>query len=253
MQDPIAGKFFMNYDEKFKKKVRNIILAKEDKKIPEIVDLYYQGEDINPMIVKFEKESVDKINLLIQNKKINLFHKKCTDGWFSAKAGTVKYQECLNQNEKQMITESKRQKELDNKLAKMTPVERREYNCENAFKFRKGSDKFRDCVFKLYTTELELEKLELQKQVALANERAAKAQAEAAQSAQARAEAVAAAQIAAAEAQKSAARSQSLASSLSLMQLGSSMMSSPAPAPSSPGMDRMRTTCRNVGGFINCY
>jgi hypothetical protein len=196
-------------------------------------------------IIAFNKYQEDA-----KKNKISDLESKYADQCKKFKKGTSEFVNCLFAAEKEVIN---KQKELDNKLAKMTPVERREYNCENAFKFRKGSDKFRDCVFKLYTTELELEKLELQKQVALANERAAKAQAEAAQSAQARAEAVAAAQIAAAEAQKSAARSQSLASSLSLMQLGSSMMSSPAPAPSSPGMDRMRTTCRNVGGFINCY
>jgi hypothetical protein len=225
--------------------------------------LYEFKREVPPEEIAENKASEEREKLLqiekerkIAQQKINLlelsYGPQCSGTSLKKRfvQGTKEYENCLFAAEKEVIN---KQKELDNKLAKMTPIERRDYNCENAFKFRKGSDKFRDCVFKLYTTELELEKLELQKQVALANERVAKAQAEAAQSAQARAEAVAAAQIAAAEAQKSAARSQSLASSLSLMQLGSSMMSSPAPAPSSPGMDRMRTTCRNVGGFINCY
>jgi len=224
-------------DEKIynSKKYKDLKARIESEKIrkEEVIKQAKKDEEL-----KIKKEKIAKVE--------SVYSGKCK----KFKLGSSEYENCLFAAEKEVIN---KQKELDSKLAKMTPIERRDYNCENAFKFRKGSDKFRDCVFKLYTTELELEKLELQKQVALANERVAKAQAEAAQSAQARAEAVAAAQIAAAEAQKSAARSQSLASSLSLMQLGSSMMSSPAPAPSSPGMDRMRTTCRNVGGFINCY
>ena len=165
MQDPIAGKFFMNYDEKIKEKVRNIILAKEDKKIPEIVDLYYQGEDINPMIVKFEKESVDKINLLIQNKKINLFHKKCTDGWFSAKAGTVKYQECLNQNEKQMITESKRQIDTVIALKNLPKEQRISETCMKVFDFKKGSSDYNTCVLNSLMVDMNNERSNNQQRI----------------------------------------------------------------------------------------
>ena len=38
----------------------------------------------------------------------------------------------------------------------MTDEERHSYNCEKKFGFRKGSSKFQDCRFKLYTTEMEL-------------------------------------------------------------------------------------------------
>jgi hypothetical protein len=165
MKDPIAGKFFMHYDEKIKEKVRNIKLGKEDKKIPEIVDLYYQGEDINPMIVKFEKESVDKINLLIQNKKINLFHKKCTDGWFSAKAGTVKYQECLNQNEKQMITESKRQIDTVIALRNLPKEQRISETCMKVFDFKKGSSDYNTCVLNSLMVDMNNERSNNQQRI----------------------------------------------------------------------------------------
>ena len=182
------------------------------------------------------------------------YGKECSGSMFSKgfTKGTKEYQNCLFAKEKEMIV---RQKALEIKLAKMTPIQRREYNCEQTFKFRKGTNPFNQCVFKLYTTELEIEKLELQKQVAEANERAALAQAKAASSETARKEAIANAQISAANAQvaaaKASARASSLASSIELMRMGSSMMKSPAPAPS--GMGRVRTTCRNVGGFLNCY
>ena len=213
-------------------------------------------------MANIQKEALEKIKIE-KNKKLALIKKRkfekaektfgseCSENSLFKKGfakGSPEYIACINEKE---TTRIKAQKELDAKLAKMTPVQRREYNCEETFQFRKGSDKFKDCVFKLYTTELELQKLELQKQVAEAKLEAEKAKAKAAATEKARADAVARAQIAAAEAQKAAAKSQSLATSMSLMQLGSSMMSSPAPAPSNTG--RVRTTCRNVGVFLNCY
>ena len=69
------------------------------------------------------------------------------------------------------------------------------YNCNRnffsivPFKFKKGTEKFNDCVFKLYTAELDIQKLELEKQVAEANAKTASNE-------QLRAEALARAQIA---------------------------------------------------------
>ena len=136
---------------------------------------------------------------------------------------------------------------LAKKLAAMTPTERHAYNCTETFKFKKGTEKFNDCVFKLYTAELDLQKLELEKEVAEAKIKAAATE-------QARAEAVANAQIAAA---KSAKRSSDLNNSIQLMKLGSSMLGgSTSTSSSSNSFDinnRTRTTCRVVGGFLNCY
>jgi len=184
----------------------------------------------------------------------NIYSKDCTGGLLSKKfeKGTKEYENCLLEKDKiakaKVETEkkaiAKRQIEIDKKLAAMTPKERHAYNCSTAFKFRKGTEKYNDCVFKLYTAELDMQKLELEKQVA-------EAQIQAAANQQARAEAVANAQIAAAKAAKRAA---SLNSSIQMMQMGSSMLGSSAPkSNSSFGIEnRVRTTCRNVGGFINC-
>ena len=187
-----------------------------------------------------------------------LYGKECMGGAFKKKLkkGTVGFDNCLldkdnetklkAQAERELLKQKnaeieKKQAALSKKLAAMSPKERHAYNCSNAFKFKKGTEKFNDCVFKLYTAELDIQKLELEKKVA-------EAQIQAAANQQVRAEAVANAQVAAA---KASARASSLASSIELMRMGSSMMKSPAPAPS--GMGRVRTTCRNVGGFLNCY
>ena len=158
--------------------------------------------------------------------------------------GTSGYNDCLNNKIK---IELDRQKVLAKKLAAMTPTERHAYNCSETFKFKKGTEKFNDCVFKLYTAELDLQKLELEKEVAETKIKAAATE-------QARAEAVANAQIAAA---KSAKRSSDLNNSIQLMKLGSSLLGgSTSTSSSSNSFDinnRTRTTCRVVGGFLNCY
>jgi hypothetical protein len=198
--------------------------------------------------LKYQKEKKRVVNLE------NLYGKECEGSFFSKgyEKGTKEYENCKLEKDKiakaKVETEkkaiAKRQIETDKKLAAMTPKQRHAYNCTNAFNFRKGTEKFNDCVFKLYTAELDIQKLELEKKVA-------EAQIQAAANQQARAEAVANAQIAAAKASQRAA---SLNNSIQLMQMGSSMLGSSAPkSNSSFGIEnRVRTTCRNVGGFINC-
>jgi hypothetical protein len=68
---------------------------------------------------------------------------------------------------KQLITEKQKvEEEKANKLlASMKPEERRSYICEKTYGFRKGSDKFGDCVFKIMAADLEIEKLEMQRKI----------------------------------------------------------------------------------------
>ena len=61
-----------------------------------------------------------------------------------------------------------KQKELNNKLAKMSQMERIEYQCENIFKFTKNSVKFKDCTLKVYVAEAEAQRIDLEKQLVLA-------------------------------------------------------------------------------------
>jgi len=137
------------------------------------------------------------------------------------------------------------------KISKMKPEDRHAYTCNEKFGFRKGSNKFKDCVFEMYKAETELEKLELQKQVAKANADAARANAEAARAGAERQERLALAQTEAAKMQALASRQQAIAAntadSLALIESGLRMMSPQRPAP------RMQTSCTYVGRFLNCF
>lgn len=242
-----------NYCKRYGKKAKNIKLAHKGSYLKLEDNLWHfdcekaltaQEKELKKRIEE-RKKIAAAIKKKEQEKRLmadleNNYGKQCEGSLLKKgfKKGSKEYNNCLLNYK---VDLEKKQKELSQKLAAMTPSERHAYNCAETFKFRKGTEKFNDCVFKLYTAELDLQKLELEKQVA-------EAKIKAAASAQARAEAVAAAQIASARAAK---RSSDLNNSIQLMQLGSSMMSSPTPAPSNTG--RVRTTCRNVGGFLNCY
>jgi hypothetical protein len=95
-----------------------------------------------------------------------------------------KKQELAEASRKKQELEEAKVKEEQIRVSKMNPDDRRAYNCTEKFGFRKGSDKFKDCIFELYKVESELEKLELQKKVAEANLEAAKAKEAAAKSEQ---------------------------------------------------------------------
>jgi len=225
------------FDREESKKISDIIMAKAEKIIEKKKKIKAQRASV------INKKRRDKRRDKVIAKLEVQYGEKCSGSFFNKKfeKGTKEYENCLLAEKK---SSDKKRVEVAKKLSSMSPKERHAYNCSTAFKFRKGSEKFNDCVFKLYTAELDIQKLELEKQVAEAQIKAAATQ-------QARAEAVANAQIAAAKASQRAA---SLNSSIQLMQLGSSMLGSSAPkSNSSFGIEnRVRTTCRNVGGFINC-
>jgi hypothetical protein len=136
---------------------------------------------------KTKNQKVDNADELKTEKNLKVKEKELTivelDKLYSEtcgrknKKGSDKYNNCLL--EKQTET-----KQIAEKLAKMSPDDRRAYNCTEKFGFRKGSDKFKDCIFELYKVESELEKLELQKKVAQANLEAAKVKEAAARSEQ---------------------------------------------------------------------
>jgi microcompartment protein CcmL/EutN len=229
---------------------------------------------------ELKKQKIAKQEEIKKQKEIKfselekLYSGKCNFGFTK---GTEKYNNCLleqetktlafknQQSEKLAIAEEKKQKIIKEKqalaetkakeeaikLAKMKPEDRNAYTCTEKFGFRKGSDKFKDCIFELYKAEAELEKLELQKQVAKANAEAARANAEAARAGAERQERLALAQTEAAKMQALAARQQAIAAntadSLALIESGLRMMSPQRPAP------RMQTSCTYVGRFLNCF
>jgi len=194
-------------------------------------------KEIAAFEVQSDKESKDQENKKKQSKITELeklYSGKCN--WGHTK-GTEKYNSCLLEQEKKALAEKKKNqdlaeaskkkseaesKQISEKLAKMTPDDRRAFTCSEKFGFRKGSDNFKDCVFKIYSAEIELEKIELQKQLAKANADLAKANA-------ASNEKLANAQTNAAIMQAYAAQQQAIAAntadSLALMESGLRMMS----------------------------
>ena len=166
--------------------------------------------------------------------------------------GTKEYDDCLIETDKAAIAKAKEEDELrkkkkielDKKLAAMTPTERHAYNCSETFNFKKGTEKFNDCVFKLYTAELEIQKLELEKKVAEANAKVASNE-------QLRAESLVKAQIASANA---ATRAANLNRSMQLMKLSEQLMKgNQQKNPFDTNNVIVKTTCSNVGGFLHCF
>ena len=175
------------------------------------------------------------------------------------------FDQCLAEKQNEQIKLAKLEAE-NLKIEKeiylsLSTEEKRAYTCEKTFGFKKGKDKFKDCVFKIYATELELAKLEVEKQLAEAQLEIAKANVEAAQAKVAAAKAeglLQKAQIQAVEAQAAATRQQAAASkaqaaatnqqsSISLMLQGLQMLQ-PTQTRSS-----FNTTCSWMGNFMNCW
>jgi len=140
---------------------------------------------------------------------------------------------------------SARSKDEEVKLSKMNPDDRRSYTCSEKFGFRKGSDKFKDCVFKIYAAEIEMEKLELQKQLAKANADLARSNAD-------RQDRLALAQAETSKMQSLAAQQQAIAANtarnLALMETGLRMMQPPPQPQFMPPR-----TCTFTGNFMNCF
>ena len=83
---------------------------------------------------------------------------------------TYEYNSCLlekDQLAKQEEVKKKQDLEKErNRLANLTPSERYAYTCEKTYGFKKGSDNFRDCVFKIMTTEYEIQRAADQRRIA---------------------------------------------------------------------------------------
>lgn len=231
-----------------------------------------------------------KTNIAIsKNTKLDdsQFSKKCEGGVFSKgyKKGTEEFNDCvkreeklaaldiqkrelmneeknkkiaLEENNKQKAIQQKQEleqakiKEEQTKISKMKPEDRHAYTCTEKFGFRKGSDKFKDCVFKIYQAELELEKLELQRELAKANAETARVRAEAARASEERQQNLARAQAEAATMQAIAARQQAIAantaSSLQMIESGLRMMS-----PQQSNSVRLKTNCTYIGRDLSCF
>ena len=251
---------YHGYSEEIRMSHRGTLTAIEQKRFVSSEEIAQNAQKAKERKIKEAKiKEAKRKNFMASLDK--LYGKECMGGAFKKKLekGTVDFNNCLLDKdndaklkakverellEKKNTELEKKQTELNKKLAAMPPTERHAYNCTEVFNFKKGTEKFNDCVFKLYTAELDLQKLELEKKVA-------EAQIKAAANSQAMAEAVANAQIASAKASR---RSSDLNNSIKMMKMGSDMLSgsSSKSSSNSSSNDRLRTTCRNVGGFLVC-
>jgi len=78
--------------------------------------------------------------------------------------GSAQYNSCLLEKDK-IAKEGEKKKELarkneEERISKMSVDERSAYTCTERFGFRKGSESFKQCVFKLYTAEMDYKKQE---------------------------------------------------------------------------------------------
>ena len=145
------------------------------------------------------------------------------------------------------------------KISKMKPEDRHAYTCTQKFGFRKGSDKFKDCVFEMYKAETELEKLELQKKIIEANLELAKTRESAARSEQDRNNALLERQTLAQERTAAAAAQQArianFESSQRMIDDGLALMRGDrnlAGQVRQP-QQRLQTNCTFIGNFMNCF
>lgn len=184
------------YEESFRKKYpygqffndNNIFLSFETEE--------YKSEQNKKKLVEYElyKKKVEEEQ---RQTKLKYLEEKYSKNCLKYKNNNINYEKCLNEQEqiakknkekeeakleeenkkKQLIAEKQKieQQKIEAKMANMKPEERRAYICENTYGFRKGSDKFSDCVYKIMNAEVELQKLELQKKLAEAQQETARA------------------------------------------------------------------------------
>ncbi len=236
------------------------------------------------------KEVADKKNKPDDSK----FARKCEGGIFSKghKRGTQEFEDCvkmetglaivsdfdkrqkkeernikntLKQDQKQntvkdqQVSNPDKNREEQIKLSKMKPEDRHAYTCTEKFGFRKGSDKFKDCVFEMYKAETELEKLELQKKIIEANLELAKTKESVARSEQDRNAALLERQTLAQERTATAAAQQArianFESSQRMIDEGLALMRGDrnlAGQVRQP-QQRLQTNCTFIGNFMNCF
>ena len=232
-------------------------------------------------LVKQEQENKRKLEAELKRKKdlerVAILEKDFAKSCRSHSKGSEQYNNCLleqeriakeaeakklaakqDQERKKLEVDLAKKRDLEAKakeeqikVSKMTPDDRRAYTCSEKFGFRKGSDKFKDCVFKIYQAEIELEKLELQRELAKANAETARVRAEAARASEERQQSLARAQTEAATMQALAARQQAIAantaSSLQMIESGLRMMSPQQSAP------RLQTNCFYHARSFSCF
>ena len=132
-------------------------------------DRIYNSKKYKDLVAKIESERIKKEEAVKQSKRDEelrikkekiarvelLYSSKCK----KFKQGSSEYENCLFESEKLAFEEQKR-------LANLPPSERYAYTCEKTYGFRKGTDNFKECVFKIMTTEYEMQNQLNQRRIA---------------------------------------------------------------------------------------
>ena len=118
------------------------------------------SKKFNEINAYLDKEENKRKNLVEQQKKeeqdrvkknaLASLELKYADQCKKFKKGSSEYENCLNEKQKFTIQEN-------NRIVNMPPSERYAYTCEKTYGFRKGSEPFKECVFKIMTTEHEMQ------------------------------------------------------------------------------------------------
>jgi uncharacterized protein YcfL len=139
-----------------KKRIQQNILAEKEK-----LEAAKEAKKL-----KDKEEYEKKVKLEYLDKA---YGKKC----LTKKNNISDYNTCLFNQERVVLAEKQEQDrkvnkaklEEQNKLSTMPPSERYAYTCEKTYGFKKGSDNFRDCVFKIMTTEYEMQRASDQRRI----------------------------------------------------------------------------------------
>ena len=133
-------------DEKIRnsKKFKDLVakLENEKNKKEEAIKQAKREEEL-----KTKREKIARVELV--------YSTKCK----KFKQGSSEYENCLFESEKLALEEQKR-------LTNLPPSERYAYTCEKTYGFRKGTDNFKECVFKIMTTEYEMQNQLNQRRIA---------------------------------------------------------------------------------------
>ena len=161
-------------DKQNQDNLEKIKIAEEKRKIEEerlrLAEQQRQIEDAK----KLKEEEEKNYRKLVKD-----FGPECESSWSNLftghKVGTEEFDACLLEklDEKVQLANLEKDKirQEEKIFNSLDTEEQKAYTCNKTFGFRKGSDNFKDCIFKLYTTQLEMEKLEIQQLLATQQEK----------------------------------------------------------------------------------
>ena len=150
-------KFVNSYSENASKFVENNKQSVENYRKKEKLS-WEKNAQLEAVQTAKKTAEINKENKRIRDEKISKLNLQYAAKCKKFKQGSSEYENCLFENEKLAFEEQKR-------LANLPPSERYAYTCEKTYGFRKGTDNFKECVFKIMTTEYEMQRASDQRRI----------------------------------------------------------------------------------------